>query len=137
MNRGTTGVNSLPKTVTRQRRDCDLNPGSSAPESNTITTRLPSHPFVGLERAIESCLHCSHSMWSRVCEAVERPSVRLSVGLSHRSTAGAACGGFAAECRVDTGAIDRQRRQPGAQQQQRRSTALNSKCEQHHVDVER
>ena len=94
-------MNSLPKTVTRQRRDCDLNPGSSAPESNTITTRLPSHPFVGLERAIESCLHCSHSMWSRVCEAVERPSVRLSVGVSHHSTAGAACGGFAAECRVD------------------------------------
>ena len=28
------GVNSLPKTVTRQRRDCDLNPGPSAPESN-------------------------------------------------------------------------------------------------------
>ena len=28
------GVNSLPKTVTRQRRDCDLNPGSSAPESS-------------------------------------------------------------------------------------------------------
>ena len=27
VNRGTTGVNSLPKTVTRQRRDCDLNPG--------------------------------------------------------------------------------------------------------------
>jgi len=23
------GVNSLPKTVTRQRRDCDLNPGPS------------------------------------------------------------------------------------------------------------
>ena len=23
----TMGVNSLPKTVTRQRRDCDLNPG--------------------------------------------------------------------------------------------------------------
>ena len=38
------GVNSLPKTVTRQRRDCDLNPGPSAPESNTLTTRLPSHP---------------------------------------------------------------------------------------------
>ena len=29
------GVNSLPKTVTRQRRDCDLNPGPSAPESET------------------------------------------------------------------------------------------------------
>jgi len=38
------GVNSLPKTVTRQRRNCDLNPGPSAPESSTLTTRLPSHP---------------------------------------------------------------------------------------------
>jgi len=38
------GVNSLPKTVTRERRDCDLYPGPSAPESNTLTTRLPSHP---------------------------------------------------------------------------------------------
>ena len=38
------GVNSLPKTVTRQRRDCDLNPGPSAPEFSTLTTRLPSHP---------------------------------------------------------------------------------------------
>jgi len=38
------GVNSLPKTVTRQRRDCDLNPGPPATESSTLTTRLPSHP---------------------------------------------------------------------------------------------
>jgi len=37
-------VNSLPKTVTRHRRDCDLNPGPSVPESSTLTTRLPSHP---------------------------------------------------------------------------------------------
>ena len=37
------GVNSLPKTVTRRRRDCDLNPGPSAPESSTLTTRQPSH----------------------------------------------------------------------------------------------
>jgi len=44
MNRGTMGVNSLPKTVTRQRRDCDLNPGPTAPESSTLTTRLASHP---------------------------------------------------------------------------------------------
>jgi len=37
------GVNSLlPKTVTRQRRDYDLNPGPTAPESSTLTTRLPS-----------------------------------------------------------------------------------------------
>jgi len=34
------GANSLPKTVTRQCRDCDLNPGPSAPESSTLTTRL-------------------------------------------------------------------------------------------------
>jgi len=37
-------VNSLPKTATRQRRDCDLSPSPSAPESSTLTTRLPSHP---------------------------------------------------------------------------------------------
>ena len=41
------GVNSLPKTVTRQRRDCDLNPGPCAPEYSTQTTRLPSHPLDG------------------------------------------------------------------------------------------
>ena len=39
------GVNSLPKTGTRQRRGCYLNPGPSAPESSTLITRLPSHPF--------------------------------------------------------------------------------------------
>jgi len=39
-------VNSSPKTVTRQRRGCDLNPGPSAPESSTLTTRLPSHPVL-------------------------------------------------------------------------------------------
>jgi len=39
-------VNSLPKTVTRQRRGCDLNPGPTAPESSTLTTRLPSQPPV-------------------------------------------------------------------------------------------
>ena len=40
------GVNSLPKTVTLQRRGCDLNPGPTAPESSTLTTRLPSHRAV-------------------------------------------------------------------------------------------
>jgi len=38
------GVNNLPMTVTRQRRGCDLNPGPTAPESSTLTARLPSHP---------------------------------------------------------------------------------------------
>jgi len=42
------GVNSLPKTVTQQRRDCDLNPGPSAPESSTLTTRLLSHPSAAM-----------------------------------------------------------------------------------------
>jgi len=49
VNRGTMGVNSLPKTVTRQLRDYDLNPGPSAPESSTLTTRLPSHPNEGTD----------------------------------------------------------------------------------------
>jgi len=39
-------VNSLPKTVTRQHRNFDLNPGPSAPESSMLTTRLPSHPML-------------------------------------------------------------------------------------------
>ena len=34
------GVNSLPKTVTRQRRDCDLNPGLSAPEPSTLKAKF-------------------------------------------------------------------------------------------------
>ena len=37
------GVNGLPKTVTRQRRSCNLNPGPSVLESGMLTTRLPSH----------------------------------------------------------------------------------------------
>jgi len=37
------GVNSLPNTVTWQRRGCDLNPGPSALEFSTLTTRLSSH----------------------------------------------------------------------------------------------
>jgi len=41
------GVNSLPNTVTRQRRGCNLNPGPFAPESSTLTSRLPSHPEKG------------------------------------------------------------------------------------------
>ena len=40
VNRGTMGVNSLSKTVTRQRRDCDLNPGRSAPESCTLIAKF-------------------------------------------------------------------------------------------------
>jgi len=54
VNRGTMVVNSLPNTVTRQRRGCDVNPGLFAPESSTLTTRLPSHP--GASRIQENLL---------------------------------------------------------------------------------
>ena len=54
-------MNSLPKTVTQQLRDYDLNPGPSAPESGTLTTRLRS--FVhGLART--NAVHIAR--WMRV-----------------------------------------------------------------------
>ena len=82
MNTGTMGVNSLPKTVARQRRDCELNPGPSAPESSTLTTRLPS---------------CAVSVIKRLSVRLAVCPVRRFVRLSHRSTAARADGGFAAE----------------------------------------
>ena len=53
------GVNSLPKTVARQRRDCDSNPGPSVPESSTLTTRLPQPPLTLLvnPNAMPQLLH--------------------------------------------------------------------------------
>ena len=48
------GVNSLPKTATRQRRGCDLNPGPSAPESSTLTSRLPSQ-----NKRCGKCKYCT------------------------------------------------------------------------------
>ena len=42
-------MNSLPKTVIRQRRDCDLNLSPSTPESSMLTTQLPSHPLLGVK----------------------------------------------------------------------------------------
>jgi len=66
------GVNSLPKTVIRQRRGCDLNPSPSAPESSTLATRLRSHPslftliatFAG---RLRSCYTSTESSWHRQC----------------------------------------------------------------------
>jgi len=57
------GVNRLPKSVSRQRRDCDLNPGRSAPESSTLTTRLPSHPSECRNEAVSS----SQLLWFKSC----------------------------------------------------------------------
>jgi len=48
------GVNSLPKTVTRQRRGCDLNPGPSALESSMLTTQLISCRYRDRNRRKES-----------------------------------------------------------------------------------
>jgi len=42
-------VNSLPKTVTRQRSGCDLNPGLSVPKPSTLTQ---SCPWVGLTHGL-------------------------------------------------------------------------------------
>jgi len=50
-------ANSLPKTVPRQRRGCDLNPGPSAPESSTLTTRLPSHLALDYMQFMRSVCH--------------------------------------------------------------------------------
>ena len=59
------GVNSLRKTVTRQRRGFDLNPGPSAPEPSTLTTRLPS-------RSSHSLVEFSHciALQIRFCRTV-------------------------------------------------------------------
>jgi len=61
-------VNSLPKTVIRQRRGCDLNPGPSAPESSTLATRLPSHPnrptrLTRDSKTTFADFYCEHFHW--------------------------------------------------------------------------
>jgi len=66
----------LPKTVTRQRRDCDLNPGPSAPESSTLATRLPSHSAMRYVMQFQFCRrrHITLSimaLWRHVATAAE------------------------------------------------------------------
>ena len=51
------GLNSLPKTVTRQRRGCDLNRDTSAPESSTLTTRYRATLRVVKRYATLSLMH--------------------------------------------------------------------------------
>ena len=74
------GVSSLPETVTRQRRDCDLNPGPSVPESSTLTTRLPSHPIpnsgVGKYRHGKSIVLLAKLIDGRACGLHLRWSTR-------------------------------------------------------------
>ena len=76
------GVNSLPKTVTRQRRDCDLNPGPSAPESSTLTTRLPRHVISQIgayARGSRCALVCrgSSTELARQCTAIKSAAIRV------------------------------------------------------------
>ena len=68
VNRSTMGVNSLPKTVNRQRQNCDLNPSPSVPESSTLTTRLLSH--AQNVQAIISV--CNHSQAGHQCSPMTR-----------------------------------------------------------------
>ena len=55
MSRGTIGENSLLKTVTRQCRGCDSNPGRSVPESSTLAKRLSVCLSVRLSVPWRSC----------------------------------------------------------------------------------
>ena len=89
------GVNSLPKTVTRQRLDYDLNPGPSAPESSTLTTRLPSHPV--LERSPLNGCSSSSSSSSNSIIAEDRQTDRvLRRAMSTRAARGFAGAGLVA-----------------------------------------
>ena len=78
-------VNSLPKTVTRQRRGCDFNPGPSVPESSTLTTRLPSHPqqciipVPSCEGVLEAPGLCSG--YAHTLHKSERGRTKLSCGM--------------------------------------------------------
>ena len=74
------GVNSLPRTVTRQRRGCDLNPGRSAPESSTLTTRLPSHPLCS-QNYVVSFVHATLETMS-----FKSYSALLKSGLANHTT---------------------------------------------------
>ena len=56
------GVNSLLKTVTRQRRDCDLKPGPSPPEASTLTTLLPSR--------VSGCWNMPGALTTELCRCL-------------------------------------------------------------------
>jgi len=73
------------------------------------------------------------SLSPHVYETVERPSVYPSVCLFHRSTAAAACDGFAAQRRADRG-YRLTAAGAGTQQQRRHSTAFCSMRGQCHID---
>ena len=75
-------VSSLPKTVTRQRRDCDLNPGPSAPESSTLTTRLPSQRIKWMKKGIRVLSRGGGGCWC-CCAVVARRARTLATLARH------------------------------------------------------
>ena len=68
------GVNSLPKTVIPQRCGGDLDPGPTAPESGTLTTRLPS-----CRRQKSSTLKQKHPEVVELCLAAAAEAVSVEV----------------------------------------------------------
>ena len=70
------GVNSLPKTVTRQRRDCDLNPSPYATESSTLTTRLPTGSDIFRRRRISRAVAVGAGPVQRASCRRQTPSIR-------------------------------------------------------------
>jgi len=99
----------LPKTVTRQRRDCDLNPGPSAPESSTLTTRLPSHPLASIASAFSSRSIALLSLFPLRCSRTVKHELDLII-LKQRKKIHTTCTG------VDKGAQGAQAPTPMAGQ---------------------
>ena len=68
-------MNSLPKTVTRQCHDCDLNPGPT-PESSMLTRRLTSDKLARHITGVGSQTHCTvHTVGPHT----EQPSYRAAI----------------------------------------------------------
>jgi len=74
------GVNSLPKTVTRQRRDCDFNPGPSAPESSMLTTQLPrEEPCIKLRCRLTPPGECDELIFAAAAMRPMLPRYRVNL----------------------------------------------------------
>ena len=69
-------MNSLPKTVTRQCHDCDLNPGPTATESSMLSRWLTSDKLARHIAGVGSQTHCTvHTVGPHT----EQPSYRTAI----------------------------------------------------------
>jgi len=97
-------VNSLPKTVTRQRRDCDLNLGPSAPESSTLNHSAAVFSFsvsgrlvVGSVRQNKLVSFRAHAQLAyRIVSCRPTPSQRAAAALQRPGSG--SCKRHLAEC---------------------------------------